>query len=463
MSQFGDPNSSQVWDRIEYLLSQLLENGFGNGGGDGGGSGGGSIDVSTLAKETTLQQLKTILQGELNVDVTIPSTQTVNGTVAVSNLPSTQPVSGIVSVSNLPSTQIVSGTVAISNLPATQPISGSVNVGNFPTGFNVNNFPGSFEISNFPSSFGVNNFPSTFAATQSGVWSVGVNNFPSSFNVGNFPSSFNVGNFPSTFSAVQSGTWSVGLAAGANTIGAISNTSFASTQSGSWNVGVNNFPSTFAATQSGVWSVAVSNLPATQPISAASLPLPTGAATESTLSTLNGKFASLGRKTMDGSVPVVISSDQGTVPINPFVVALSEANLGSSGDYSYTNAFADNRGRMYVSPISPTTSYSAIGTATAGLISSTSRNLFSISASNQNASTRWLQLFDRSTALSGGETPIRSYPVYGGGGLTIIDQTTFGSRGLNFSTGIYWAMSTTALTYTAATASETIVDARYGS
>lgn len=36
--------------------------------------------------------------------------------------------------------------------------------------------------------------------------------------------------------AKQNGTWNVGLNAGANTIGAISNTSFASTQSGTWNI-----------------------------------------------------------------------------------------------------------------------------------------------------------------------------------------------------------------------------------
>jgi hypothetical protein len=53
----------------------------------------------------------------------------------------------------------------------------------------------------------------------------------------------------------------------------------------------------------------------TQPVSAASLPLPSGAATEATLSTLNGKLGSLGQKTMAGSAPVTIASDQSAIPV----------------------------------------------------------------------------------------------------------------------------------------------------
>lgn len=58
----------------------------------------------------------------------------------------------------------------------------------------------------------------------------------------------------------------------------------------------------------------------TQPISAASLPLPTGAATETTLAgrladaTFTGRINTLGQKTMANSTPVVLSSDQSTIP-----------------------------------------------------------------------------------------------------------------------------------------------------
>jgi len=93
-----------------------------------------------------------------------------------------------------------------------------------------------------------------------------------------------VTNFPSGFLAAQSGVWSVG----------ITNATLAVTQSGSWTVGVSG-------------SVAVTGTfwQATQPISAVSLPLPTGAATEATLSTLNGKVTACdtGAVTISGALP----------------------------------------------------------------------------------------------------------------------------------------------------------------
>lgn len=54
----------------------------------------------------------------------------------------------------------------------------------------------------------------------------------------------------------------------------------------------------------------------TQPISAASLPLPSGAATEATLASIDGKLpATLGQKTSTASLAVVISSDQSALPV----------------------------------------------------------------------------------------------------------------------------------------------------
>lgn len=51
------------------------------------------------------------------------------------------------------------------------------------------------------------------------------------------------------------------------------------------------------------------------PVSAASLPLPAGAATETTLAALSAKFSALGQTTMAASVPVTIASNQSDVPV----------------------------------------------------------------------------------------------------------------------------------------------------
>ena len=87
--------------------------------------------------------------------------------------------------------------------------------------------------------------------------------------------------------------------------------------------------------------IAVDASATTQPISVSSLPLPTGAATESTLSTrasestqqtvrdrvtdINNKLNSLGQKTMAGSVPITMASDQGPIAVNGTVAVTGVA------------------------------------------------------------------------------------------------------------------------------------------
>lgn len=67
------------------------------------------------------------------------------------------------------------------------------------------------------------------------------------------------------------------------------------------------------ATQPVSGTVAVSNLPATQPVSAAALPLPAGAATEATLTAASAKLpATLGQKAMAASLSVALATDQAT-------------------------------------------------------------------------------------------------------------------------------------------------------
>jgi len=73
----------------------------------------------------------------------------------------------------------------------------------------------------------------------------------------------------------------------------------------------------------------------TQPISAASLPLPTGAATETTLggvlttTNFQARINTLGQKTAANSTPVVLASDQGALPI-PTAGTSTLSNVTSS-------------------------------------------------------------------------------------------------------------------------------------
>lgn len=76
-----------------------------------------------------------------------------------------------------------------------------------------------------------------------------------------------------------------------------------------------------ATVQSGTWNI--TNISGT-------VSLPTGAATETTLSAINGKLNSLGQKAMANSVPVVIASDQASIPVVATIAASTKTTYGAS-------------------------------------------------------------------------------------------------------------------------------------
>lgn len=107
------------------------------------------------------------------------------------------------------------------------------------------------------------------------------------------------------------------LATGANVIGAVS-------QSGAWSVGVTG-------------NVEITNDAGNAiPISAVSLPLPSGASTETTLASINTKTPALGSAVSASSSPVVIASDQATIAVNQAGVTAT----GSLGSLNAVQALA---------------------------------------------------------------------------------------------------------------------------
>lgn len=97
------------------------------------------------------------------------------------------------------------------------------------------------------------------------------------------------------------------------------------TQSGTWSVRTQDGSGNAITSTANALDVNVKNASiavtgtfwqATQPISAVALPLPTGAATETTLSAISAQLpATLGQKTMANSMAVVLSSDQSSIPV----------------------------------------------------------------------------------------------------------------------------------------------------
>jgi len=98
---------------------------------------------------------------------------------------------------------------------------------------------------------------------------------------------------------------------------------------------------TVAATQSGTWNITNVSV---------AVSLPTGASTETTLSAINGKLNSLGQKTMANSAPVVLASDQASIPVTgtftSAVVTAATATLSNvSGSASSVSVLASNASR----------------------------------------------------------------------------------------------------------------------
>lgn len=208
---------------------------------------------------------------------------------------------------------------------------------------------------------------SAIPVSQSGTWSV------NSVQSGSW-----------TVAATQSGTWTTGrtwtLASGTDSVTiqggnstAVKVDGSAVTQPVSGTVAVSNFPATqpvsgtVAATQSGTWTVQPGNTAnttpwlmtinqggnsatvtganalkvdgsaVTQPVSAASLPLPAGAATSALQTQISGQLpTTLGAKTSASSLSTVLATDQAPIPI-------------LSGNLSYVDSLRNDYSSVNVS------------------------------------------------------------------------------------------------------------------
>ena len=131
-------------------------------------------------------------------------------------------------------------------------------------------------------------------------------------------------NVSGTVAATQSGTWHV-----TNVSGVVSLPTGASTAANqtTGNSSLSSIDTKTPALVTG--RVPVDGSAVTQPISAASLPLPAGAATQATLSSIDAKFSALGQKTMSASVPVVLASNHSDIVTKKS--ASSYAHLNSTG------------------------------------------------------------------------------------------------------------------------------------
>lgn len=169
-------------------------------------------------------------------------------------------------------------------------------------------------------SVSVSNFPATQAVTQStSPWVV---SGTVTANAGTGTFAISAASLPlPTGAATAALQTQPGVDIGDVTVNNAAGASAVNIQDGGNSITVDG---TVAATQSGTWNI--NNISGT-------VSLPTGAATETTLSALNAKFNSLGQKTMANSAPVVIASDQTVIPVSD-----NGGSLTVDGSISITGA-----------------------------------------------------------------------------------------------------------------------------
>lgn len=194
------------------------------------------------------------------------------------------------------------------------------------------------------------------------------------------------------------------------------------------------------------------------PISAAALPLPTGAATEATLAAVSGKLpATLGQKTMAASMAVVLASDQSAIPVTMAAVptgasleatqllvkaktdnidvALS-TRLNTLGQKTLANsAPVSLASDTFAASNFSNTIVSAIGTNTTSLRTFPTRFL-GMNAGNTTATPKYIKVFDYNTVpVLGTNVPVMNIMIPAMGAVTI-ERKWLINMGTGFSIAI---------------------------
>lgn len=222
--------------------------------------------------------------------------------LVVRNIPSgTQTISGSVKATVSGTVTANQGTAQSLSNPWPVQLSNGTN-----TPIITNTTPGASDqalvVRNIPS--GTQTVSGTVAATQSGAWTVTANAGTGTFSIAGIGTA---GTPSGGILTVQGASGTTPLSMGGTT----------ATSAPSWGDAQLR---PLSLTLSGRLRVDGSEV--TQPISASSLPLPTGAATESTLagvlttSAFQARINTLGQKTMANSTPVVFASDQSVIPVS---------------------------------------------------------------------------------------------------------------------------------------------------
>lgn len=197
-----------------------------------------------------------------------------------------------------------------------------------------------------------------------------------------------------------------------------------------------------SGTTANATAVKVDGSAVTQPVSASTLPLPTGASTETTLgtrlaeSTFTTRIPVQGQATMAASIPVTIASNQSTLPVS--LASVPSHAVTNAGTFAVQVSTATTGGYTPGKLISAATTNATSVKASAGTIGY-------ITASNINASPRYLKIYNKASAPTvGTDVPVHTFLIPGntsGAGTNI----PIPAQGIALGTGIAFALTTGAI------------------
>lgn len=204
-----------------------------------------------------------------------------------------------------------------------------------------------------------------------------------------------------------------------------------------------------AVTQSGAWSVTGSGNFA---ITAAALPLPTGAATETTLAALNTKVPAQGQAAMAASLPVAIASNQSALAVSgTFWQATQPVSLASLpalvagaaliGKVGIDQTTPGTTNAVNSTPVTPTPfTLNSAATTNATSVKGSAGTLYGLACSNAGAAAAFVKLYNKATAPTvGTDVPVITIPIP----ASSVVSLNLGTLGHRFATGI--ALATTNL------------------
>lgn len=173
--------------------------------------------------------------------------------------------------------------------------------------------------------------------------------------------------------------------------------------------------------------------------------------------------AQTGATGFQNNLPFLQYNTSAPAPTNGQIVVLQGNSAGALNvDETLAAQGEDNTNGVFAMQVKPLAVNTYSYTTTQNLsfttlnLKASAGNVYSLSVFNSTASVRYLQLHNTATTPGGGATAFDLFLVPPNG-QTIVDAQYFGPGGMAFATGIAYANSTTAGTYTAGSAGDLLL------